>query len=283
MIPLGKIIGLSAEDYHASECISHSKLEVLRRRPALYKRTYIDKTVTREETRAMVVGQALHCLTLERAHFESRFAVKPDDIDRRTTAGKSFWLAFCERNKGKLILDGEEHAQVVSMRDAIIEHPLAWELLREGEPEVTWRAKANTLPVPLQCRTDWFNENGCELSEGRPYVADVKSVDSLDCEEYRNFERAFVNLGYHRQCGFYLPLLQDCGATCWDFFFIVVEKKEPFGCAVYKPNEDAVSRGMDETLSDLSHLSECYARNLWPNMPTTLQEIGLPLWYTGAA
>ena len=38
-------------DYHANPAISHSKLETFRRRPALYHKKYIAKTIEREEDR----------------------------------------------------------------------------------------------------------------------------------------------------------------------------------------------------------------------------------------
>lgn len=276
---LGKIHGEAIADYHATDCVSHTKLECFRRRPALFKKTYIDKTIAREESRAFAIGSALHCMTLEGDAFPDRYVVRPAGIDRRTKDGKAQWETFCSANVGKTILDGDEAAQVCAMDEAIWNHPIAQHLLTGGEAEVTWRAKANTLPHPLQCRTDYFNANGCEFSHGRPYVVDLKTVDSLDSEEFRNFERAFVSFGYHRQCGFYLPLLQDCGVSCWDFYFLVVEKCEPFGCVVYQPNEDAVSRGLDETVSDLGRLAQCYKSGEWPNLPTDVQEIGLPEWY----
>jgi hypothetical protein len=281
MIPLGKTLGEPIATYHGAEAISHTKLEVFRRRPALYKKRFIDRTVEREETAALVVGSALHCAVLEPGAYAHRYAIRPDGIDRRTKDGKAQWEAFCQAHAGKTILDGDDAKLVENMASAIAGNPSAALLLSGGEAEVTWRARASKLPHPLQCRTDYFNRNGCELSEGRPYVADVKSVETLDGEEFRNFSRAFVNFGYHRQCGFYLPLLQDCDVTCWDFFFIVVEKCEPFGCVVYRPTEDAVSRGMDETVTDLGRLADCYARNDWPNLPTGVESIDLPVWYKG--
>ena len=282
MLTLGKSTGESIANYHAAEAVSHSKLEVFRKRPALYKKQFIDKTIEREESQAFVIGSALHCIALEGDEtYNSRYAVRPDGIDRRTKEGKAAWEVFCAQNAGKQILTTEDVKLVTAMNGAISAHPIASKLLTGGQSEVTWRARAASLPHPLQCRTDYFNGDGCELTEGRPYVADVKTVESLDSEEFRNFARAFVGFGYHRQCGFYLPLLQDCGVTCWDFFFIVVEKCEPFGCVVYRPTEDAVSRGLDESVDDLRRLSQCYSTGEWPNLPVDVLSIGLPGWYTG--
>lgn len=276
---LGKLIGLSNADYHGADAVSHSKLETFRRRPVLYRKTYLDKSITREESAALKLGTATHCAVLEPEKFRERYAVKPDGIDRRTTTGKAAFAKFAADHAGKEILSGEDAATVREMTFAVMTHFVASQLIARGVPEISWRASSRTLPVPLQCRTDWFNAEGCELSGGRPYIADIKTVESLDAAEFRNFERAFYNFGYHRQAGFYLPLLYDCGVTCSDFFFIAVEKCEPFGVIVYKPTERAVAAGIDETLQDLAALSKCYSTGIWPNTPETVQEIDLPNWY----
>ena len=64
-----------------------------------------------------------------------------------------------------------------------------------------------------------------------------------------------------------------------DFFFIAVEKCEPYGVAVYKLTDDAISRGADETIEDLIKLKKSYANNSWPNIDESLIEIKLPTWY----
>jgi len=160
-------------------------------------------------------------------------------------------------------------------------HPLASQLLAAGQPELSWRVEP-TGGMALQCRTDWFNPAGCELSGGRPYVADLKTVESLDADAFRNFERACFNFGYHRQAGFYLPLITEIlGSPVFDFFFVAVEKCEPYGVAVYRLSDAATARGQDETVADLIRLQACVKDQQWPNLPNDLREIGLPKWYGG--
>lgn len=276
-VTLAGVAGISSEDYHGSDAISHSKLEVFRERPLLYWKRFVTKSLPREESPAFAVGSALHCLSLEPAKYAEGFVMKPEGIDRRTTAGKAAWAQFCAENDGKTVLDSDQTHAVGRMAGEIHAHPIAQKLLARGQPELTWRKPSTALGRDLQCRTDWFNSDGCELTEGRPYVADVKTIDRLD--DRNAFQKAFVNFGYHRQCGFYLPLLEDCGVVVRDFFFIVVEKCEPFGCIVYNATPDAIARGQDETVSDLVRLVECQRKDVWPNLPTDLREINLPDWY----
>ena len=270
------------EQYHANDAISHSKLELFRRRPISYYRRFIAKTVARPEpTEAFRLGSAAHCAVLEPTTFWDRYALRPEGIDRRTKDGKIAFAEFESANAGKTIITQEENNAVCEMVVAARLHPLASELLAAGQPELSWRVEP-TGGMALQCRTDWFNPAGCELSSGRPYIADLKTVESLDADAFRNFERACFNFGYHRQSGFYLPLITEIlGSPVFDFFFVAVEKCEPYGVAVYRLSDAATARGHDETIGDLIRLQSCIKSEQWPNLPNELREIGLPKWYGG--
>jgi len=272
----------SNEQYHANEAISHSKLELFRRRPISYYRRFIAKTVARPEpTEAFRLGSAAHCAVLEPKTFWDRYALRPEGIDRRTKDGKIAFAAFEAQHAGKTIITQEENNAVCEMVVAARLHPLASELLAAGLPELSWRVQPD-VGMDLQCRTDWFNPAGCELSGGRPYIADLKTVESLDADAFRNFERACFNFGYHRQAGFYLPLITEIlGSPVFDFFFVAVEKCEPYGVAVYRLSDAATARGHDETITDLIRLQACVKSEQWPNLPNDLREIGLPKWYGG--
>ena len=188
----------SNAEYHANAAISHSKLECYRRRPALYFKKYVAKTLPQsEESGAFRLGSAVHCAVLEEKEFASRYVLKPE-CDRRTKEGKIQFAEFAAQHAGKTLLDSDEMKQVVAMREAVAAHPIASRLLAEGIPEMTWRkAQPNALGA-LQCRTDWFAPCGCEISEFHPYALDIKTVESLDSDAFRNFERAAFSYGYHR-------------------------------------------------------------------------------------
>ena len=270
------------EQYHANEAISHSKLELFRRRPISYFRRFVAKTVARPEpTEAFRLGSAAHCAVLEPKTFWDRYALRPEGIDRRTKDGKIAFAEFESANAGKTVITQDEAGAVQEMTAAVQHHPLASQLLAAGQPELSWRVEPKG-GMALQCRTDWFNRAGCELSAGRPYIADLKTVESLDADAFRNFERACFNFGYHRQAGFYLPLITEIlGSPVFDFIFVAVEKCEPYGVAVYRLSDAATARGHDETITELIRLQACVKSEQWPNLPNDLREIGLPKWYGG--
>ncbi len=273
----------SSEVYHSNTAVSHSKLELFRRRPISYFRRFIAKTVARPETtEAFRIGSAAHCAVLEPDEFRNRYAQRPEGIDRRTKDGKTAFAQFEAENVGKVIIDSGELGDVREMTAAVQHHPLASQLLAAGLSELSWRVEP-VGGMALQCRTDWFNAAGCELSGGRPYVMDLKTVESLDADAFCNFERACFSFGYHRQAGFYLPLISEItGVPVFDFFFVAVEKAEPYGVAVYRLSDAAVARGHDETITDLISLNRSIKTQQWPNLPNDLREIGLPKWYGGS-
>ena len=270
----------SIQDYHANSAISHSKLECYRRRPALYYKKYIAKTLAQpDESAAFRLGSAVHCAVLEEREFATRYVQKPE-IDRRTKEGKAAYVEFASKHEGKTLLDADELAQVVAMREAVAAHPIASQLLSSGMPEVTWRKPQKNALGALQCRTDWFNAVGCEISNFEPYVLDIKTVESLDSDAFRNFERAAFSYGYHRQAGFYLPLINELSTSLVSrMYYVAVEKCEPYGVAVYKLSDDAIARGQDETISDLIRLKKSIEDNHWINIEPVLHELALPAWY----
>jgi len=271
----------SIEQYHANPAISHSKLECYRRRPALYYKKYVARTLPPpEDTGAFRLGSAVHCAVLEEKQFSSRYILRPD-CDRRTKEGKIQFAEFSAQHADKTLLDADEMSQVVQMREAIAAHPLASQLLADGLAETTWRKEQPNALGALQCRTDWFSSLGCELSDFKPYVLDIKTVDSLDSDAFRNFERAAFNYGYHRQAGFYLPLINEIFQ--WSvsrMYYVAVEKCEPYGVAVYTLSDDAIAKGQDENIADLVRLKRSLETNEWPNIDPTLHELKLPAWYS---
>jgi exodeoxyribonuclease VIII len=268
------------EAYHANPAISHSKLECYRRRPALYFKKYVAKTLPPpEETGAFRLGSAVHCAILEEKEFASRYILRPD-CDRRTKEGKIQFAEFSAQHADKTLLDANEMAQVVAMREAVAAHPIASQLLYDGHAEMTWRKEQPNALGALQCRTDWFSSLGCEVSEFQPYALDIKTVETLDSDAFRNFERAAFSYGYHRQAGFYLPLINEIyQLPVSRMYYVAVEKCEPYGVAVYMLSDDAIARGQDENIADLVRLKRSLETNDWPNIEPTIHELKLPAWY----
>jgi len=268
----------SSREYHANPAISHSKLEVYRKRPRLFFKRFVERSLPDQEpTKALQLGSLTHGMVLEPEKLKTEFVVAPR-FDRRTKDGKAEAEKFEADAKGKTVVDQETYDVAFAMSNAVDQNPLASQLLAGGTPERTWRTKIGGLE--LQCRTDWFNPSGCELSEGRPYVVDLKTTESLSADGYGSFEKSVFSYGYHRQAGFYLPLITEIfGKPVFDFFFIAVEKVQPYGVAIYKLSDQAISIGQDETLDDLRRLKKSIETNYWENIEPVVRPLDLPKWY----
>ena len=106
--PLGRVFGLSNEEYHAGPGVSKSQLDQIAESPATYiwaKNAPVDE----EKLKAFDMGSAIHCLLLEPDEFKDRFIIAPP-FNRRTNTGKAEeaeFLASCAE-LGKTVMDAEE-------------------------------------------------------------------------------------------------------------------------------------------------------------------------------
>ncbi len=267
-LKLGKILGELNRDYHGADALSHSKLEVFRKRPALYKRKYVDKAVAEEhDPSKYALGTALHAAMEGPGAWMNAVAISSFP-NFRTKAARE-WRDNCGET-GRVILCGEEVETIGECVAAISAHPAAVVLTVGADSETTWRFAHPRIPIPLQCRTDLYKP-------GHP--VDLKTTASLDAGDFINFERSFWKLGYHRQAAWYKMVLERCGEKVEDFHFIAVETQEPFGVVVYRVSEDAMRIGDEENAKDLADLVECYRTGIWPNKPLEVQEISVPEWY----
>lgn len=303
-IPLGKVLGESDTDYHATAAISKSKIDDFIYFPACFYGKHIAKTVPREESDALDIGLAVHALTLEDgAAYAERFIAVPEDAPKRptpkqinakkpspeTVAAIQFWDDFNREHGAKTVLSKSDEPIVRGCSAAILAHPTAAALLKGAEREVSWRVQAGLLL--LQCRTDVFGyaseelvammaAQGIEMQVGEPYAADIKTTPTLSLADLRAWSRKFVTFGYHRQGPFYQSVMKDVlGVFPERFFFIVVSKEVPHACAVLLPDDEANERGWSEIVKALAEIRACYRTGIWPALPETVQSISLPAWY----
>lgn len=302
--PMGFILGESAASYHGTRAVSASKLRVFARVPGgpqLYYQRFVAKTIEDEDSKARLEGRALHSLALEGPEkFAQDFVMVPESAPPRPTQKQltakkpapatveaiQWWADFNAANTGKEVITAEMFANVARWAEAIHAHPLAPLLFARGRPETTWRVNAPGLPnlPPLQCRPDWFNESGCELTDGRAYDVDIKTTATLDELEFGNWQRGFEQHRYHQQAALYMAIQDLLGVAVRDFVFVAVEKCPPYGVKIGLLNERALAQGQDEVERLLVRLDGCYLGNRWPNSPLGLLDFNLsPRYYARAS
>ena len=202
-----------------------------------------------------------------------------------TAEGKALLAEWQAANPMVQLVAADDWQRVQAMADSLLDAPMPAELLpfAGGEPWTLRDCLAHGMAVEQAI----FWDGGCPCKAkldaagqvaGKALCLDLKTTSGdLTAAE---LARTMATYGYHRQAGFYLPLVTELlGRPVFDFFFVAVEKVQPFGVAVYRISDAAASLGQDETLDDLRRLKRCCDSNEWPNIEPTLREITVPTWY----
>lgn len=215
----------SFEEYLALDAESSGRASDFLESPALYHAKHIAKTVKDEQTPAMMLGSAIHCLILEgRQAFDMRYAVGPCD-DKRTTKWKKWAEDACVADgvtdmHARTLLTASQGETVEACRAAVLLHDEAREALFdwEGDPEVsgTWVDTETGLLCKL--RFDRLCRAHCapiELKTSR--AADPNTV-----------QRTAISMHYPRRAAWYVEGYREIyGVTPTSLPFITVATELP--------------------------------------------------------
>ena len=142
---------------------------------------------------------------------------------------------------------------VFKMRSAIEAHPIAREIIQDIEsPEVSIFYEYQG--VAMRSRIDATLKSGA--------ILDLKTTDDASDRAFRrsvfkwryHVQRFLYKEGYERLLGRKIP----------EFYFLVVEKKEPFGVGVYTLGKEFVDQARLETNELLKAYEHCLGMNEWP-------------------
>lgn len=242
-----------AEVYHAQagKFLSSHLLADFRRCPQLYFRKR-SGFIPNADRPAYLLGSAAHSLILEgKQAFQAEFVVG-GPINPKT--GQPFGpttKAFAEwaEAQQKSVLTIEQFHLVQQMADSVQRHAEASELLSEGVAEAVVRAMY--CGVACQIRMDWFAEHRA--------LNDLKTADNLDY-----FEADARRYGYCHQLAFYVAVLRERIGLRMPANFIVVEKREPFRCGVWRLTDDVLNQATRENEAAIRRLRQCEAAGQWP-------------------
>lgn len=241
--------GLTNEEYHADRsCISTSGLKEALRSAAHYQ-SYLRNP--REETRALYLGTAIHCLLLEPQRFASEYVVAPEG-DRRSKSFKEFAAA----HPGQKIITADESDMLVGIAHSVMGHTTACNLLRAGlvEQTIIWQDRETGLWIKI--RPDCL----CiDVSNG--VCLDVKSTEDASED---SFMYACRRYGYDMQAAIYLTGLREVFQRDFDFAFLPVEKKDPYGCAVYGAPQGMLQSGYRRFRKALNTIKRGVDSGEWP-------------------
>lgn len=263
MQEVGIYLDLSNEDYHAHPAISKSGLDQINRSPAHYKAWLEEPS---KETPATMFGTAFHMAVLQPDLFKERYVQNPG-IDRRTKAGKAEWGDITKR--GITVLSDDDFKAIEGMRDSVMAHPIARQLVEESVHESSGIWLHSEFDVLVKCRPDiWHEEKGI--------IADIKTTTDARIEPFGKssfYYRYDVQAAYYRDIWYNLT-----GSPVFAFIFVAVEKDPPYAVKLYNVPAHVMACGRQEYRRDLATYAECLKSDTWPAYPHDIAELELPKW-----
>lgn len=216
---------LTNAQYHAHPAISSSDVKAVALKSLAHW-----KGAVRKSSSAFDLGTAVHALLLE-PHLD---LVVKGPADRRGNEWKDKKLGA--DLDGKLLLTSGEYDIAMSMRDAVMQHDVAAEMLQRSGliAEASFFATDPETGLQIKCRPDAVHpESGL--------LVDVKTTKTASPE---GFAREVQAYGYDIQAAFYQHVLTLNDIRCRPMTFICVEKEPPFAVCVHVLSDSYVAHGM---------------------------------------
>ena len=255
----GTFFGLNETEYRSAPGIANSDLKHAHRSMAHYLAA--KNAPKKESTPSQVFGTLLHLAALEPLRLNSAFVVKPEGMNYKSNAGKDM-----RDSQTEAINTAKERDALMGCRASVLAHPLAAELIRRGQREVSVFAKHGPTGLLRKGRMDVVATDDAGLTT----IADVKTTNDASPEE---FARTIATWGYHRQAAYYIDLV---GASF--FVFIAVEKEPPYAVNVFALDEESIEIGRRDNEAALAKVAECTATGIWPAYGHEFNTISLPGW-----
>lgn len=244
---------ISQRDYRRGSGISKSVLDKIRKSPA-HAKAYLEGA-SEASTPAQVLGSAFHTLVLEPHKFDREYIVSRT-FDRRTKQGKEDAARFELENVGRVVIDEDDHENLLAMQRAVMADDCARNLLQmqgaRAEHSMYWTDPETGQQ--LRSRPDLWGPQDA-------VIVDVKTTEDASEE---GFARSIADYRYHVQAAYYSDIAERLTGRKHVFAFLAVEKKAPFNVSVYTLKELAIEQGRREYYQDLWTLMMCEMHNRWP-------------------
>ena len=264
----GTIIQEPDEIYHArsstGKILSSHGLAYFRDCPRKYQK-WIKGELPFEQTPALLLGQAAHCLILEGwDKFNSSFTCK-SPINEKT--GKPYgptsqkYLDWVSTQEKKVITE-DQWQLCLKMGEAVAHHPFVKSralLKREnGVPEAVVRAKYEG--VESQIRMDFLNTNNKMM------------IDLKTCGNLTYFEHDAKRFKYIHQMAFYRSVFEEATGDRLPVWFIAVEKIEPYRVGIWEIGQEALSLADLENREAIKQLEQ-FKKSNCENWPTGYENV----------
>lgn len=267
--PTGLVV-MTNDEYHGSKGYSKSHLDVINKGDRHYWHRYLNPDREPEApSAALIMGSAIHSAILEPDLFPSEYVMAPTGINRRTNDGKAAYAAFEKANAGKVVLDPDDYAMCLAVRDAVHKHPVASGLLQGGRAEQTVFAIDPDTSELVKCRMDYLHDSG-------GMIVDLKTTEDASPA---GFGKSAANFRYPVQTAWYNDVLDAAfGEHPPVWAFLAVEKKPPYCVGIYFTEDDQIIRARIAARRNLERILECKRTNVWQDYGYEPQPLLLPAW-----
>lgn len=248
------------------------------------------------KSEAQNIGTLVHLAVLEPERFPQEVVLDPADAPKRPTkvqreakkpseetlAAIKWWDDWNKEHGHKTVVSAEELAQINGIRDQIMSHKDAAEIISLSDKEVAMfnTIETNGHPVRVKGKADLVGRGSA------PWMADIKTVD----RGYANptdFVKSINKWSYHMQAAWYLDLFNSLGVSYDPFstsapkkrwIFIVAEKEPPFAVCTLELDEGSIDVGRKLNQFYREILADCLRNNRWPGPPQQRGLVSINQW-----
>jgi len=273
----GLIAGISDTEYHADKTsLSSSGARKVLACPARFKWDLDNPTTT---SAALEFGKLAHAVVLNDgvsnylAMDPNIYGLKKDgtvaDVPQATSAWKQAVAEAAEH--GVTPVSMTDYNTAFAMRDAVMKHPVASGLFKNGIAELSGYWQDEPTDVRLRFRPDWMTTS---LS-GRVVCVDYKTTINANPSD---FAASVAKFGYHQQQAWYQFGLAAHSIDDAGFLFLAQEKQPPYPVSVIELHPDAVRLGAQLNRKAIDLYANCLESGEWPAYGTGINLIDLPKW-----
>lgn len=228
---------------------------------------YAALTRPKPPTRQQIVGTALHWAFFEPGRFAERCINEPT-VNKRKPSEREDLAKWYADNADKLVLQGEESAQIKAWSEALREHPGADYLLNlPGESEVSLLWQDKETGENVKARIDRLPHDGP--------IQDLKTCAAITDKA---LDYAISDHGYHFQAACYTEGVEAVGRGSRDYVLTWLLKEYPYHVRTRPLERDWILAGQMQYRKALRIYSEARKSGVWSGYSDKLEPHYAPSW-----
>lgn len=268
--------GLPMKDYLENEYFGSSNLKILNNETP--KDFLYHSKVPFEDTKATIIGTAIHTKILEPHLFDEQYALQPEDwgpLNRNPGSAK--WREFKKENSDKICLSWEDSKTINKALVEARDSSTLQAILLDGKVEVTGFYDEGSFG--LKARSDIHEKLSTDDS---CMLWDIKTTSKpLDTESLTSM---VFNYGYHFQAAHHMHVFRKLGMVISGFGWIFISTAPGSSHVVCRPaSVELLEKGNQQFNAARERLELCYNEDMWPGREVDdFEEIKLPRWVRGS-